>query len=98
MLAEENDWAGMRASWGEDGRDEKGSMAVAAVDELVIEMETRSATTVAIGFDAVEAAVEAAVEVVAVGEGSGWRVQAEAAAVAGTFVAGFAAAAGFYTS
>ena len=84
----------MRASWGEDGRDEKGSMAVAAVDELVIEMETRSATTVAIGFDAVEAAVE----VVAVGEGSGWRVQAEAAAVAGTFVAGFAAAAGFYTS
>lgn len=94
MLAEENDWAGMRASWGEDGRDEKGSMAVAAVDELVIEMETRSATTVAIGFDAVEAAVE----VVAVGEGSGWRVQAEAAAVAGTFVAGFAAAAGFYTS
>lgn len=94
MLAEENDWAGMRASWGEDGRDEKGSIAVAAVDELVIEMETRSATTVAIGFDAVEAAVE----VVAVGEGSGWRVQAEAAAVAGTFVAGFAAAAGFYTS
>lgn len=94
MLAEENDWAGMRASWGEDGRDEKGSMAVAAVDELVIEMETRSATTVAIGFDAVEAAVE----VVAVGEGSGWRVLAEAAAVAGTFVAGFAAAAGFYTS
>lgn len=94
MLAEENDWAGMRASWGEDGRDEKGSMAVAAVDELVIEMETRSATTVAIGFDAVEAAVE----VVAVGEGSGWRVLAEAAAVVGTFVAGFAAAAGFYTS
>ena len=94
MLAEENDWAGMRASWGEDGRDEKGSRAVAAVDELVIEMETRSATTVAIGFDAVEAAVE----VVAVGEGSGWRVLAEAAAVAGTFVAGFAAAAGFYTS
>lgn len=84
----------MRASWGEDGRDEKGSMAVAAVNELVIDMETRSATTVAIGFDAVEAAVE----VVAVGEGSGWRVLAEAAAVAGTFVAGFAAAAGFYTS
>lgn len=94
MLAEENDWAGMRASWGEDGRDEKGSMAVAAVDELVIEMETRSATTVAIGFDAVEAAVE----VVAVGEGSGWRVLVEAAAVAETFVAGFAAAVGFYTS
>jgi hypothetical protein len=89
----------MRESWAEGGRDDEDSMMVAvAVDELVIKKETRSATTVATEFDVVEAAVE----VVAVGEESGWRVVAEAfavvAAVAATFAVDFAAAVGFCTS